>query len=78
MDRVLINLNVKPVLILVAAGVTGLVFGILPCYLFPLFGANERNWCGYKSEPPHFFLQFWIGFLLTTVIISYLAYFKKR
>jgi hypothetical protein len=78
MPKLLINLLIKPVLILLAAGVTGLLFGILPCYLFPLFGANERNWCGYKSEPPHFLLQFWMGFTLMAVIITYFTYFKKR
>jgi len=77
-SKLLINLLIKPILILLAAGVTGVIFGVLPCCIFPLFGADEQNWCGYKNEPPHFLLQFWIGFILMAVIISYFAYFEKR
>jgi hypothetical protein len=78
MRKPLINLVVKPILILLSSGIMGLVFGILPCYLFTLFGADLRDWCGYKSTPPHFFLQFGIGFSLASVIAAYVLYFRKR
>jgi len=48
------------VLVPTAAFVVGLLFGILPCYLFVPLGIPGR-WCGFKSEPPHFVAQFWIG-----------------
>jgi len=73
----LVNLLVKPALILIVGVAMGLLFGILPCYLFPVFGADVRSWCGYKSEPPHFVLQFWLGFVLAAAVTAYLAYRKR-
>lgn len=65
-------------LILGGSLVAGLAFGITPCYVFPWFGASERDWCGFKSGPPHFILQFWIGFALTAVLEIYGLYKKKK
>lgn len=77
MKRSLINLFVKPLVILSASSVTGLAFGVIPCYIFPFLGADPRKWCGYKSEPPHFLLQFWVGFILAALLVAYLAYREK-
>ena len=76
--RILLNWLVKPLLVLLASAATGLAFGILPCYIFPLFGADDRTWCGGKSEPRHFFLQFWMGAVLAALIVTYLCYFRRR
>jgi hypothetical protein len=55
----------------------GSVFGILPCYLFPLFGGNSLTWCGNKSTPPYFEIQVGIGFFLMMGLGIYLFYIKK-
>jgi hypothetical protein len=55
---------VKVFFVLILSAGVGLLFGILPCYLFPVLGIPGQ-WCGFKSEPPHFETQFMIGFLLT-------------
>jgi hypothetical protein len=68
----------KVILIIASGGIAGLLLGIFPCYVFPLFGANARNWCGYKSEPPYFIELFLAGFILTTAIAVYFLYFRKR
>jgi len=68
----------KVVLIITGSGIAGVLLGIFPCYVFPLFGSNSRNWCGYKSEPPYFVELFLAGFLLTTAIAVYFLYFRKR
>lgn len=78
MPKLLMAAIVKPVLILLSGCVMGLAFGVVPCYLFPLFGADIRNWCGHRSEPPHFVVQFWLGFLLTVAVTAYFLYFRKR
>jgi len=62
----------------IAGCVAGLAFGILPCYVFPIFGASGRDWCGFKSEPPHFVLQFWLGFVLAAIVVSYFAFRTRR
>lgn len=74
LKRLLLNILVKPVAIVLAGTAIGLVFAILPCYAFPYFGADPRDWCGYKSEPPHFVLQFWTGFLFAAATATYFAY----
>jgi hypothetical protein len=33
----------KVILIIASGGIAGLLLGIFPCYVFPLFGANARN-----------------------------------
>jgi hypothetical protein len=76
--KLFIALLVKPILILIAATANGLAFGIISCYLFPLFGANDRNWCGFKSAPPYFEWQFSGGFVLAVLIAIYFAYFFKK
>jgi hypothetical protein len=68
----------KIFLTVVGSGIAGILLGIFPCYVFPLFGANSRNWCGYKSEPPYFVELFWVGFSVTAVLAVYVLYFKKR
>jgi Na+-driven multidrug efflux pump len=68
----------KTLLIVVGCGTAGVLLGIFPCYVFPLFGANSRNWCGYKSEPPYFIELFWVGFFVTAVLAMYFLYFRKR
>ncbi|MEQ1775306.1 MAG: hypothetical protein ABL891_16125 [Burkholderiales bacterium] len=68
----------KAFLIFVGSGTAGVLLGIFPCYIFPLFGANARNWCGYKSEPPYFVELFSLGFVVTAVLAVYFLYFKKR
>jgi hypothetical protein len=68
----------KALLLLCAAFIIGLVFGILPCYLFPVFGCDSRIWCGFKSEPMYFFEQFWIGAVLTIGLGGYALFFRKR
>lgn len=64
-------------LVVAASAIVGLLFGILPCYVFPAFGANAQAWCGYKSEPPHFLLQFSIGFLLSAMAVSYWLHARR-
>ena len=78
MRKWLVNLILKPVLIVLAGGAMGLAFGVIPCYLFPLLGGVVRNWCGHRSEPPHFVLQFWLGFLLAAAVTSWVLYCRKR
>lgn len=78
MKNILRNVLLKPLLILVASIFIGLVFGILPCYVFPGFGADERTWCGYKNEPKYFFLQFWTGFFVAAAVSTWLAYRKRK
>ena len=78
MPRWLMATIVKPVVVLFSGGIMGLVFGVVPCYLFPLFGAAVRNWCGHRSEPPHFMLQFWLGFFLAAAIAIWLLYLRKK
>jgi hypothetical protein len=63
---VMSKLLVTVPLALVAGVLGGLLLGIAPCYLF-----GGGNWCGFKSEPPHFFLQFAIGALLAVVLVVY-------
>ena len=56
------RLLLKVVCVPLAALVLGLIFAIAPCYVFPaVFGTSTRDWCGYKSGPPHFELQFILG-----------------
>lgn len=69
---------VKVILIIASGGIGGVLLGIFPCYVFPLFGANSRNWCGYKSEPPYFVELFLAGFILTAVIAAYFLHLRKR
>jgi len=68
----------KIILIIAVSSIAGGLLGIFPCYVFPFFGANSRNWCGYKSEPPYFVELFWAGFVLTAAIAVYLLYRRKR
>jgi hypothetical protein len=68
---------VKVSLIVVSGSVGGVLMGIFPCYVFPLFGANARNWCGYKSEPPYFVELFLAGFIVTVAVTAYFLYFRK-
>lgn len=68
----------KVILIVVSGGIGGVLLGIFPCYVFPLFGANARNWCGYKSEPPYFVELFLAGFFVTVAVTAYFLYFRKR
>jgi hypothetical protein len=65
-------------LVLLASFAGGLAFGIVPCYLFPLLGANDRTWCGFKSEPPHFYEQFWLGAVATGLLLGYALFARKR
>jgi hypothetical protein len=68
----------KVILIVLGGGTGGVLLGIFPCYVFPLFGANSRNWCGYKSEPPYFVELFLAGFILTAATAAYFLCFRKR
>ena len=68
------------ILALCLSGAIGLLFGILPGYVFPTVGADAREGWGYKGEPPHFSMQFSIGFLLsaTSILCAALARRKRR
>ena len=78
LKRLLLNFVVKPVAVVLGATAVGVAFAILPCYVFPLFGADYHNWCGFKSTPPHFVLQFWIGFIFAVAVGGYLSYRPRR
>jgi hypothetical protein len=67
----------KVLFILSLSGGVGLLFGVLPCYVFPPMGGDYRQWCGFKSAPPHFETQVTIGFLVTMVVSTYLLYKRK-
>jgi hypothetical protein len=57
----------KALAVLVAAIVVGLLFAIVPCYLFVELGASERTWCGNRSTPPYFFVQLLVGAVVGAV-----------
>ena len=58
---------------------TGLVFGIAPCYLFPLIiDGSTRTFCGYKSGPPHFELQCMLGVAAGFVFIVWFLFLHRR
>lgn len=78
MLRPLIQFIIKLIFILLVSITVGLMFGFLPCYVFPWFGADYRDWCGFKSEPPHFIFQFWLGFILAALVSSYFFYRSRR
>lgn len=77
MSKFRVNWLVKLTAILLASIATGLAFGLLPCYVFPAFGADPHSWCGYKSEPPHFLIQCSAGFLIAFGVGVYWS-FRKR
>ena len=54
--------------------VVGIACGILPCYIFPLFGGSTHTWCGMKSEPKYFFVQVFVGFVIGLVAFGWLLF----
>lgn len=64
--------------VVLAGCLGGLAVGILPCYVFPWFGADARDWCGYKSGPPHLVIQFWLGFAVTVGFALALLLRRRR
>jgi hypothetical protein len=76
--RIFIKFFLTPISILILSIAMGLAFGILPCYVFPLLGANAGTWCGLKSEPKYFFIQVSLGFLLMMGFSIYAFYFRRR
>jgi hypothetical protein len=78
LKQLVLNLVAKPLLALTMGTVFGLLFVILPCYVFPLLGSTSDSWCGYKGLPPHFAIQFWTGFGLAVALSLYLSYRKSR
>ncbi len=64
------RLAIKVILVLIASLTLGLLFAIVPCYLFPLFGADARVWCGYKSLGQYFEETFLIGAVLGLILAA--------
>jgi hypothetical protein len=62
----------KVFFIAVVSFIVGLLFGVLPCYVL------GSAWCGHKSAPPYFDLQFAIGSALALVLLSYRMFRTRR
>jgi len=74
--NLLTQLVLKPLLVVLLAAIGGVSCGVAPCYLVPQ--TLTREFCGYKSEPPHFVTQFWFGCVLTALTTIYFLYLRHR
>jgi hypothetical protein len=74
--KVLLQFVLKPLLVLLLSAVGGVVCAVAPCYVVPQ--ALTREFCGYKSAPPHFVAQFWVGCVLAGFTASYFMYRRRR